>query len=160
MISVAQVTIAMRPWLGMALLSAVPLAERLAFLLNAFRVQDDPDELYRALDGELFACIRRVAGAEMRVLLDDDTWVRVRADDICEMADEMMYLYFMTYPADGARLTKLNAYAMTHRSLSALRVLYTRFAEFHTSEELKAIERVMRGSYPAFRLNGWLSTRE
>ncbi len=155
MISIAQVTLAMQPWLGIALLNASPLAERLALKLNVYRATDDPDALYRALDSLLFGAIRQTVGADMRVLLDDGTWIRVRTDDVATMADELMYLYFMTYSVDARHLATLNAYAMTHQSLSALRVLYTRFASFHSPKELDAIARIARGSYPAFRL-GWL----
>lgn len=158
MISIAQVTLAMQPWLGMALLNAAPLAERLAQKLNAHRLTDDPDTLFRALDNLLFGTVRQVTGADMRVLLDDGTWVRVRTEDISTMADELLYLHFMTYPVNNVHLLRLNNYAMTHQSLSALRVLYTRFAPLQTDAELSAIARIARG-YPAFRL-GWLNASQ
>lgn len=159
MISIAQVTLAMQPWLGMALLRAAPLAERVALKLNAFRATDDPDALRRAVDSLLFGAVRQIAGADMRVLLDDGTWIRVRTEDVATMTDDVMYLYFMTYPVDRIHLSMLNDYALSHQSLSALRALYTRFSALHTPEELSAIARIARGGYPAFRL-GWLNTTQ
>ena len=159
MISIAQVTLAMQPWLGMALLNAAPLAEKVALKLNAYRPTDDPDALCRALDSLLFGAIRQIAGPDMRVLLDDGTWIRVRTEDVATMTDDVMFLYFETYPVDPPHRVLLNDYALSHHSLSALRALYTRFQSLHTREELSAIARIARGGYPAFRL-GWLNSSQ
>ncbi len=159
MISIAQVTLAMQPWLGMALLRAAPLAEQAAFRMNAYRQTDDPDALYRALDSLFFGTIRQIAGTGMRVLLDDGTWIRIRVDDVATMTDDVMYLYFASYPVDARHRAMLNDYALSHNSLSALRALYTRFQALHTPEELSAIARIARGGYPAFRL-GWLNSSQ
>ena len=70
--------------------------------------------------------------------------------------DDLMLLVFEKFPADQHHLLLLREYSLRKPSLSALRVLYTRFASLQTRQELDAIASVARSCHPAFRLRGWL----
>ncbi len=66
----------------------------------------------------------------MLAQLPDDTFVRVQVQDFAVIADELMLLAFLEFPQDGEHLQFLREYSLQHASLSALRVLYTRFGDF------------------------------
>ena len=67
-----------------------------------------------------------------------------------------MWLLFEQFPIDARHLMLLRDYYVNVSSLSAIRALYERFREYETLDELKALRRVARGSYPAFRWKTWL----
>ena len=92
----------------------------------------------------------------MLAQLPDDTFVRVQVQDFAVIADELMLLAFLEFPQDGEHLQFLREYSLQHASLSALRVLYTRFGEQHSPQELAAIVSVVKSCYPPFRWREWL----
>lgn len=157
MIAQAQVSITLQPWLG-ARLSRIleELPRELCGILNAYSVRRPPEELSAQLDSTLFRAIHQATRGSMQIQLEDDTWVRVRMEDISAMADELLLLVFLEFPVDERHLTFLREYSMRQPSLSALRALYTRFSRMQTEEELMAIAAVARACYPAFRWRSWL----
>ena len=157
MIAVAQVTIALRPWLGIRLSRALePLIDEIACLLNAYDPRRPPGELSDRLDSLLFRAVREATRGTMLAQLEDESWVRIRVEDFSTMADDLMLLVFMDLPVDGRHLLFLREYSLRRDSLAALRALYTRFAPLQTAQELAAIASVARACHPAFRLQGWL----
>ena len=92
----------------------------------------------------------------MLAQLPDDTFVRVQVQDFAVIADELMLLPFLDFPRDGEHLQFLREYSLQHASLSALRVLYTRFGAQQSPKELSAIVSVVKSCYPAFRWREWL----
>lgn len=151
------VTRVLQPWLGAAFLNACDVCSRVCGLLNGFDIaQEDPAELFRRLSSLLFSLLRQVTGGDMCVLLDDGRRMRVRVDDLDQMADELLYLSLRQLPHNAWQYTRLRQYAMTHASLSALRALYQDFAAFQTEDELELIARTVRGAHPAYRWRGWL----
>ncbi len=156
MIAQAQVMVTLRPWLGAPLMQAVDgVIREIAGRLNGFSIHRD-DELARTLDSMLFQAVREATQGKMLIALEDGSFVRVRLEDFSAMADELMLLVFLEFPADSRHLLFLRQYSMEHASLSALRVLYTRFSALQTGEELAAIASVARACYPPFRWRDWL----
>ncbi|MBQ9300668.1 MAG: hypothetical protein IJ214_09165 [Clostridia bacterium] len=152
--SVARV---LRPWLGAAFLAACDICAQLCGALNAFSPEDgDPAALSAQLDTLLFHRVRELTRGDMRVLLDDGRVIRIRVDDIDQMADELLYLALCRLPLNAWQYGRLRQFALSHESLSALRALYERFAAFQTEDELALIARTVRGCHPAYRWRGWL----
>lgn len=147
----------LRPWLGAAFLAADDLCRALCDTLNGFPLQEgDLDQLAQRLNHLVFQHLRSRTGGDMRVLLDDGRTMRVRLDDMDQMADEALYLALEQLPRNAGQYQRLRAFAMTHDSLSALRALYCRFAAFQTADELALIARTARDAHPAYRWRGWL----
>ena len=158
MIAVAQVTIALRPWLGARLSRALePMMDEIAGLLNAYSSRQLPDELSARLDSLLFCAVRDATRGSMLAQLEDESWVRIRVEDFSMMADDLMGLVFASWPVDKSHLQLLREYSMRRSSLSALRALYTRYAALQTGPELRAIAAVARDCHPAFRWRDWLN---
>ncbi len=157
MVRMETVARVLQPWLGAAFLRASDVCARVCGLLNGFdAAADDPDTLYHSLDSLLFGELRAVTREDMRVLLDDGRTMRVRVDDVAELADELLYLALHQLPHSAWQYSRLRTYAMTHDSLSALRALYQDFAAFQTADELALIARTAREAHPAYRWRAWL----
>ncbi len=157
MISQAQVHQALMPWLGSPLLNALePLTGEITGQLNGCSIQRNADTLAEELDSLLFRAVRSATEGSMLAQLPDDTFVRVQVQDFATMADDLMLLTFQDFPKDGEHLQFLREYSLRHASLSALRVLYTRFGAQQTPKELAAIVSVVKSCYPAFRWREWL----
>ena len=157
MIAEAQVRIALQPWLGAHLMAALsPEIRDITGRLNTYSSRKAPDELQESLDSLLFFAVRDATRGSMLITLADESLIRIRVEDFFVMADDLMLLVFEKFPADQHHLLLLREYSMRKPSLSALRVLYTRFASLQTRQELDAIASVARSCHPAFRLRGWL----
>ena len=161
MIAQSQVMAVLRPWLGAPLLEALsPLTANLAGRLNGFSIQRGEDHWAQEIDSALFLAVRRATRGSMLAQLEDGTYVRVRLEDFSAMADELLFLSFDAFPLDEAHLKFLRDYSMRHESLSALRALYTRFADMQTAQELTMISSVVKKCYPPFRWRHWLDAPE
>lgn len=160
MIAQAQVIFTLRPWLGPYLTETLsPLMGDICGRLNAFSLKQEISRLADDLDRLLFNAVRVATRGTLLVLLEDDTWVRVRLEDFTVMADDLMLLVFLDFPVDETHFQALRDYSMHRASLSALRALYTRFDSLQTGQELRAIGGVIRSCYPAFRWRDWLTQR-
>lgn len=156
MIAQSQVMIVLQPWLGVPLLQALePLMPQIASRLNGFSIRRE-EPLAQELDSLLFRSVREATRGQMLAQLEDGTFVRIRLEDFSAMADELMLLVFLDFPTDSAHLIFLRDYSMRCASLSALRALYTKFAQMQTPQELEAIASVAKSCYPAFRWREWL----
>lgn len=157
MISTSMVDAVLQPWLGPGLCEVLfPLIGEITARLCTYTGSTPPDALSAWLDSTLFQAVRTETKGKMLIPLPDGGLVRVRVEDFSAMADELMYLPFAALPVDARSFMLLQDYSMRASSLSALKVLYTRFADMQSKEELKAIASVARSCYPAFRLRGWL----
>ena len=160
MITLSQVMITLQPWLDARLQCALEGEMReITVMLNAYSTRRPPEELEQALDSLLFRAIHQATRGAMLVQLPDQSRVRIRMEDIAAMADELMLLVFLEFPADANHLLFLREYSMRHAGLSALRALYTRFAPLQTEQELSAIKSVITSCYPAFRWREWIGKK-
>ncbi len=157
MIAYSQILSTLQPWLGNELMQRMePTLEDIHVHLLGYSTRHDPEESLEWIDRKLLMAIKQATNGRFLMQLPDDTWVRIRLDDIAAMADEVMFLLFDTFPADVWHMQFLQAFSMRRSNLSALRVLYTKMAHLQSEEELKAIRRVIRQCYPAFRWQLWL----
>lgn len=159
MVTLYQVADVLRPWLGDDFLAAVPaLCARAGEMLSAYSPgRDSLTRLCESLDSLLFLTVRDATAERMTVRLRDGTLVRVQVADFAVMADDLMYLLFGAFPLDARHLMLLREYSVRTSSLSAIRALYTRYAEYETPAELDALARVARACHPAFRWRAWLT---
>lgn len=159
MVALSEVIAALTPWLGSALLNALPglcpdIQRRLSCFVPA---QTDLKALAQGLDSLLYLSVRDATAGKMLICLPDGSYVRVHVSDFPMMADDLMYLLFSRFPLDAQHLMLLRDYSMRMESLSAIRVLYTRFSDYETPQELQALKRVAQACHPAFRWRQWLS---
>ena len=160
MISQAKVMQVLEPWLGARQIQALmPTQADIADRLNGASPRQDLNALAQEMDSLLFRAVHQATRGTMLIQLPDDTWVRSRVEDYAVMADELLGLALDELPVDAEHLLFLRSYALAHPSLSALRVLYTRYAALETKDELAAIASVARGCYPPFRWRLWLAER-
>jgi hypothetical protein len=153
MVSIADVTGILRPWLGAQLLANNPgLQESVKARLGASAADEKAlRACAQAIDSLLFYAVRDTTKGQMQVRLDDGSRVRVRVGDFPVIADELMYLMFGSLPRDERGYRLLREYSFHNDSLSALRALYEMYAPCQSPEELAAIRRIIRDCHPAFR---------
>jgi len=148
----------LRPWLGAAFLSSSSnVCASACALLNGFdTLHGDLGVLYSRLDSFFFHQVHDLTRGDMRILLDDGRVIRMRVDDVDQMADDVLYLPLRELPRTVEQYERLRGFAMTHESLSALRALYIDFTSFQTEDELRLIARTARECHPEYRWRAWL----
>ena len=158
MVTEQQVFHLLSPWLGSALLQVRPqIVKETHRRLNAFvSARDKAAELRDGLEGFLYSSVQSATEGDMRILLDSGSVVRMESGDFPMLADELLYLIFCQFPTDAHHLMLLRDFSLRENSLSAIRALYTRFADYETEEERQTLARVARESHPAFRWRTWL----
>ena len=158
MVSEIQVTNLLSPWLGSALLRVRPqIVQETRKRLNAFvSARDSLPALRDGLEGFLYSAVRDATEGDMRILLDSGSVIRMESEDFPILSDELLFLIFDQFPTDAHHLMLLRDYSLRGNSLSAIRALYTRFADYETEEERATLARVARESHPEFRWRGWL----
>ena len=158
MISEIQVTNLLSPWLGSALLQVRPqIVQETRKRLNTFvSARDSLSALRDGLEGYLYSAVLDATEGDMRILLDNGSVIRMESDDFPMLTDELLFLVFDQFPTDAHHLMLLRDYSLRENSLSAIRALYTRFADYETEQERATLARVARESHPAFRWKGWL----
>ena len=158
MVSEQQVFHLLSPWVGSALLQVRPqIVKETQKRLNSFvSTRDKAADLRNSLEGYLYSAVQSATEGDMRILLDSGDVVRMENEDFPVLADELLYLVFDQFPTDAHHMMLLRDYSLRENSLSAIRALYLRFADYETEEERKTLARVARESHPAFRWKGWL----
>ena len=158
MVELERVAQTLRPWLGDELVRRMPrLMTETQRRLSTFTAgRDDLSQLANSLEGLMYTAVRKETEAAFLVTLEDGSRVRMETEDFAVIADELMWLLFEQFPIDARHLMLLRDYSMKVSSLSAIRALYERFREYETLDELKALRRVARGSFPAYRWQSWL----
>lgn len=148
---------ALRPWLGSLFLYTNPLCDDIAELLCGYApYRKTLEELRDELESFLVKEINRITHGSMTVLCDNYRSSQLGLDDFSMMTDDLMGVVFDKLTPFSANFIKINDYSLRVRSLSALRVLYERYASFYTVEELAFMVRMIRASYPPSLYEGWL----
>ena len=156
-VTTGQVAEVLRPYLGTPLVEETPLCEGAARVINAYApYRDTLADLAGQLERYLFDALYTLLGAQMTVRLDDGRLVRIRMRELPELADEALGAMFDGMRVYSVNYDNLNEYAMRAGSLSAMRVLYQKYADFQTSEERALMVRIIRERYPAWRYALWL----
>ncbi len=148
---------ALRPWLGTALIENTSLAFDAANILRSYSpYRQSLDELRDTLDQFLFRALRQYLGTAMSIRLDDGRIHRVLVRDMEPMADDLMGVLFDSLSVYSVNLQLLNAYALTHESLSSIRVLYQKYQAMMTPEEHQMLATIVKEIYPQERYAHWL----
>lgn len=151
----------LRPWVGSYLLESAPLAQETAEVLRSYApYKENLQELNRRLDSFLFMSIRRLTMGTLRVFLDDGREMRMRMGDFPLLCDDVLGVLLDSLSPYSVNYELLKDFALRQPSLSALRVLYTRYQSFQSPEELEAIARTVRTCHPRERYMWWLPPEE
>ena len=156
-VTMEQLAQALRPYLGTPLVEETSLCMHLAQVINAYApYRDSFEDLARRVEKCLFDELYAILGPQMILRLDDGRLIRVRMRELPELADEAMGAMFEGMQVYSVSYDNLKDYAMRCGSLSAMRVLYQKYADFHSEEEQALMVRIIRERYPAWRYLAWL----
>ncbi len=148
---------ALHPWVGSYLLDSTTLADDTADVLRSYApYKEDIYKLCARLDSFLFMSLRRFTMGTMRVFLDDGSEVRIRTSDFQMLTDDVLGVLMESLSPYSVNFEMLKSYSLQQPSLSALRVLYTKYQAFQSREELQAIARTIRTCHPRERYISWL----
>ena len=152
MVTEAQISQVLLPWIGTALTQALfPAVRRISDRFNGFTAKQDLRDLDAWLRVLLYGEIRRITCSSMVVQLDSGNRIQMRTDDFEILSDDLLYLLFSVFPPNQLHLAILKEYAMSSGSLSAYRALITFFRDQLDPAELSVMEKVILG-FPATRL--------
>ncbi|MBQ8149694.1 MAG: hypothetical protein IJ041_04190 [Clostridia bacterium] len=145
------------PLLGTRLMTACPLADDLAAFLCTYAPYRQPLESFRdELENLLARLLQRYTSGSMLVVTDQHRAVTLGSDQLQRLTDEVMGVLFDKLTPFSANFIKINDYSLHVQSLSALRVLMTRYASFYTEEDLHFMAQMVRSIYPPARYQNWL----
>lgn len=152
-----EVEAVLRPLLGTRLLSSCPLADDLTAFLCTYAPYRQTLEAFRdELESLMARLLERYTGGTMMVVTDQHRPVSLGKNQLWRLADEVMGVLFDNLTPFSANFVKLNDYCLHVQSLSALRVLITRYASFYQKEELQFMVQMVRDVYPPARYQSWL----
>lgn len=145
------------PLLGSMLMDSCPLAEELTAFLRTYApykqtLEEYRDELERLMTGLL----KQYTHGSMLVIADNYQPVQLGPEQVRRLTDEVMGILFDKLTPFSANFLKLNDYSLRVQSLSALRVLITRYASYYTQEELHFMAGIIRSIYLPVRYRDWL----
>ena len=156
-VQVAEVEQVLRPLLGSMLMDSCPLAEQLADFLRTYAPYKQTLEEYRdQLEKLITDLLNRYTHGSMLVVADNYQPVQLGGEQVRRLTDEVMGILFDKLTPFSANFLKLNDYSLRVQSLSALRVLVTRYASYYSEEELRFMARIIRSIYLPVRYQDWL----
>ncbi len=145
------------PLLGSMLMSSCPLAEELTTFLRTYAPYRQSLEEYRdELEKLISGLLRQYTHGSMLVVADNYQPVQLGPEQVRRLTDEVMGILFDKLTPFSANFLKLNDYSLRVQSLSALRVLITRYPSYYTEEELRFMARMVRSIYLPVRYQDWL----
>lgn len=148
---------ALRSRLGSALVDEPGFPDPLADLLRSYASYKDTFASMAArVEDTLFNMLYNRLGSGMSVCTNNGTCRRIRTSELKDAADDVMGVLFDQMKVYSVSYEALQAYVLESGSFSAMRVLYTRFGEFMTSEERRVLARVIREARPRSEWEQWL----
>ncbi|HPJ01406.1 MAG TPA: hypothetical protein PKU80_01010 [Candidatus Limiplasma sp.] len=148
---------ALRPWLGALFLMSTPLSQELSYQMMQYSpVRETFEQLRARLEQHLLVRINKLTRSSMCIMVENYQTRRLSLRDIEFMTDDLMGLMFDRMTPFSSNFEKLNEYALQHESLSALRVLYQKYASFFSEEEYQFMIHMMKSLYPKERYQDWL----
>ena len=152
---------ALRSRFGSALVDIPGIWDRAASLMQRYApYRDTFSDLAARLEDVLFNTVYEQLGPSMGAQMDDGTVRRIRSTEFRDAADDVMGLLFERLKVYSVTYDSLHAYCMSTGSLSAMRVLYTRFADFMPHSERMLLARIVRDSYPRPLWESWLDPED
>ena len=147
----------LRPWVGSLFLNAHPLADLVTDKLSGYApYRQDLSSLRDELEVLLLTRLNSFTGGSLTVIMDNYRGRRLGQAAIDGMTDDLMGVVFDQLTPFSANFIKLNDYSMHNESLSALRVLYQKYASYYKPEELAFMVQMIRTVYPEERYREWL----
>ena len=157
MIEAWHVREALRSRFGSSLVDIPGIWERASALLRSYApYRDTFAALAERMEDVIFNTVYEQLGPSMGAQMDDGTVRRIRSSEMKEAADDVMGVLFDDLKVYSVNYDSLHDYCMTTGSFSAMRVLYTRYADFMPASERKIIARIIRDSRPREVWEPWL----
>ena len=152
---------ALRSRFGTALADTPGIWDRAAALLQNYAPYKDTfDSLAAGLEDALFNIVYEQLGPSMGAQMEDGSVRRIRSAEMKDAADDVMGVLFDRLKVYSVNYEALHEYCMATGSFAALRVLYTRYADFMSPGERKIIARVIRDSRPREQWEEWLDPED
>ena len=140
---------ALRSRLGSALVDIPGIWDRTAALLNGYApYRDSFADLAGRLEDAVFNAVYEQLGPSMGAQMDNGTVRRIRTSELKDAADDVLGVLFDHLKVYSVNFNALHEYCMATGSFAAMRVLYTRYAEFMPSSERRILARIIRDSRP------------
>jgi len=152
---------ALRARFGSALVDVPGIWEPAARLLQHYApYRESFSHLAGALEDALFNAVYEQLGPSMSARMDDGTYRRIRSAELKDAADDVLGVLFDRLKVYSVSYESLHDYCMSTGSFAALRVLYTRYADFMPSSERKIIARIIRDCRPREQWESWLDLED
>lgn len=161
MIEAWHVREALRFRFGSALVDIPGIWERAAKVLQGYAPYKDTfADLAVRLEDVLFNTVYEQLGPSMGVEMDDGSLRRIRSAELKDAADDVMGVLFDQLKVYSVTYESLHEYCISAGSFSAMRVLYTKYADFMPASERKIIARIIRDSRPRSVWENWLDPED
>ena len=152
---------ALRPRFGSALVDVPGIWDRAAALLQRYAPYKDTfADLASRLEDVIFNTVYEQLGPSMGARMDDGSVRRIRTAELKDAADDVMGVLFDSLKVYSVNYDSLHEYCMSTGSFAAMRVLYTRYADFMPAPERKIIARIIRDSRPRSEWESWLDPED
>ena len=152
---------ALRPRFGSALADVPGIWDGAASMLQNYAPYKDTfTDLAARLEDLLFNTVYEQLGPSMGARMDDGSVRRIRSAELKDAADDVMGVLFDRLKVYSVNYDSIRRYCMDTGSFSALRVLYTRYADFMSASERKLIARIIRDSRPREAWESWLDPED
>ena len=152
---------ALRSRFGSVLADTPGIWDRTASLLQGYApYRDTFDGLATRLEDMIFNTLYEQLGPSMGARMDDGSVRRIRTAELKDAADDVMGVLFDSLKVYSVNYDSLHEYCMSTGSFAAMRVLYTRYADFMPAPERKIIARIIRDSRPRAEWENWLDPED
>ena len=161
MIEPRQVGEALRYRFGSALADTPGIWDRTAAVLRDYApYRDTFADLAVRLEDVLFNTVYEQLGPSMSARMDDGTVRRIRSAEMKDAADDALGVLFDRLKVYSVTYDSLHEFSMSAGSVSAMRVLYTRYQAFMSLSERKILARIIRDSRPREYWESWLAPED
>lgn len=136
---------ALSPRLGAEIAGLPELTAPLAKALRQYVPAREPLTLLaQRLESCLFDSLYEVLGDDMALSDGHGRWTRLRMEELPDLADAVMSVYFAALEPSAATCAQMMEYALRTGSVSAMAALCQRFDAFLPAAERTLIDRVLR----------------
>ena len=151
----------MRPRFGSALVDVPGIWDRTAALLQRYApYRDTFSDLAVRIEDAVFNAVYEQLGPSMGARMEDGSVRRIRSAELKDAADDVMGVLFDQLKVYSVTYDLLHEYCMSAGSFSAMRVLYTRYADFMPASERKILARIIRDSRPRADWESWMDPED
>jgi len=147
----------MLPWIGPFLLESTSLLTEVVRLLADYDPREATfSELRNQLSEVVLCSLYRATAGNMNVILANYQVRKLTLVHVDQMIDELIGILFERMIPFSANFDKINEYALKNESLSALRVLYQKYADYFSKDQYVFLATMIKRIYPPERTSRWL----